>query len=199
MTASPTASLSLSLSSSENAWRKLRSTGSCTWLLLSHVLSLSIVLFIEADKGLPDASLSTGPIIVASPISCMARDVGMPVLLLSSCSSFEKALHSGPSSSILSLTTKPQLPQNISPLELSVTIEPLPQRGHRSPNIEISFTNFSTKISWLSVSRYKYFILLYKVYADYTLVRKASYLGVFRLLLSAFACFLLADLWALYA
>src|SRR3712207_2701696 len=145
MTASPTASLSLSLSSSENAWRKLRSTGSCTWLLLSHVLSLSIVLFIEAERGLPDASLSTGPIMVASPISCIARDVGMPVLLLSSCSSFEKARHSGPSSSILSLTTKPQFPQNISPLELSVTIEPLPQRGQRSPNMEISFTIISPR------------------------------------------------------
>src|ERR671933_495583 len=162
MTASPTASLSLSLSSSENAWRKLRSTGSCTWLLLSHVLSLSIVLFIEAESGLPDASLSTGPIIVASPMSCMASDVGMPVLLLSSCSSFEKARHSGPSSSILSLTTKPQLPQNISPLELSVTIDPLPQRGQPSPNMEISFTNFPTKIYRLSASRYKYFILIYK-------------------------------------
>src|SRR5688572_22290189 len=99
----------------------------------------------EAESGLPDASLSTGPIIVASLMSCMASDVGMPVLLLSSCSFFEKARHSGPSSSILSLTTKPQLPQNISPLELSVTMEPLPQRGQRSPNMEISFTNSLTK------------------------------------------------------
>jgi hypothetical protein len=101
-----------------------------------------MVLFIDAESGLPDASLSTGPIIVASPMSCMARDVGMPALLLSSCSSLENARHSGPSSSILSLTTKPQLPQNISPLELSVTMEPLPQRGQRSPNIETSLTNF---------------------------------------------------------
>src|SRR5215218_4400290 len=96
----------------------------------------------EAESGLPDASLSTGPMMVASPMSCIASDVGIPALLLSSCSSFEKARHSGPSSSILSLTTKPQLPQNISPLELSVTIDPLPQRGQRSPNIEISLTNF---------------------------------------------------------
>src|ERR687890_175042 len=107
----------------------------------------------EAERGLPDASLSTGPIMVASPISCMARDVGMPVLLLSSCSSFEKARHSGPSSSILSLTTKPQLPQNISPLELSVTIEPLPQRGQRSPNMEISFTIITQNL-WLPYPAY---------------------------------------------
>src|ERR671926_1881132 len=146
MTASPTASLSLSLSSSENAWRKLRSTGSCTWLLLSHVLSLSIVLFIEAERGLPDASLSTGPIIVARPMSCMASDVGIPARLLSSCSSLEKARHSGPISSILSVITKPQFPQNISPLELSVTIGTFPQRGHLLPNIEMSFTNFHHKI-----------------------------------------------------
>src|SRR5438093_3136601 len=161
MTASPTASLSLSLSSSENAWLKLRSTGSCTWLLLSQVLSLSIVLFIEAESGLPEASLSTGPIMVASPISCIASDVGMPARLLSSCSSFENARHSGPSSSILSLTTKPQFPQNISPLELSVTIEPLPQRGQRSPNMEISFTNFSPKRFSLPSTAYIYVLFYY--------------------------------------
>src|SRR3712207_707577 len=95
----------------------------------------------DAERGFPEASLSTGPIIVARPISCIAKDVGTPALLRSSCSSFENALHSGPVSSILSVTTKPQLPQNISPVELSVTIGPLPHRGQRSPNIEISFTN----------------------------------------------------------
>src|SRR5262249_16656378 len=98
--------------------------------------------FIEADRGFPDASLSTGPIIVASPMSCIANDVGIPVLLLSSCSSFENALHSGPVSSILSVTTYPQLPQNISPLELSVTIGPFPHLGQRSLKIEISLTKF---------------------------------------------------------
>src|SRR5919201_4008167 len=142
ITASPTASLSLNLSNSLKACLKLRSTGSWTWLLLSQVLSLSIVLFIDADNGFPEASLSTGPIIVARPISCIASEVGMPARLLSSCSSLEKARHSGPVSSILSVTTNPQLPQNISPLELSVTIGPFPQRGHLSLNIEISFTNF---------------------------------------------------------
>jgi hypothetical protein len=110
----------------------------------------------EAESGLPDASLSTGPMMVASPMSCIASDVGMPALLRSSCSSFEKARHSGPSSSILSLTTKPQLPQNISPLELSVTIEPLPHRGQRSPNIEISLTNFFTKSFLLLLTAYIY-------------------------------------------
>src|SRR5919107_5093577 len=99
-----------------------------------------MVLFMDAESGLPEASLSTGPMIVANPISCIAKDVGTPALLLSSCSSLENALHSGPVSSILSVTTKPQLPQNISPVELSVTIGPLPHLGHLSPNIEISFT-----------------------------------------------------------
>src|SRR6476660_4460834 len=141
MTASESASLSFSLSSSLNACLKFLSTGSWTWLLLSHVLSLSIVLFIDADSGFPEASLSTGPIIVANPISCIANDVGTPALLRSSCSSFENALHSGPVSSILSVTTKPQLPQNISPVELSVTIGPFPQRGQRSVNKEISLTS----------------------------------------------------------
>src|ERR671911_508174 len=103
-----------------------------------------MVLFIEADNGLPEASLSTGPIMVASPMSCIAREVGIPARLLSSCSSFENARHSGPVSSILSVTTNPQFPQNISPLELSVTIGPFPQRGHLSLNIDISFTNFFT-------------------------------------------------------
>src|SRR5690242_10905595 len=140
MTASESASLSFSLSSSLNACLKFLSTGSWTWLLLSQVLSLSIVLFIDADKGFPEASLSIGPIIVANPMSCMAKEVGIPARLLSSCSSFEKALHSGPVSSILSVTTNPQFPQNISPLELSVTMGPFPQRGHLSLNNEISFT-----------------------------------------------------------
>src|SRR5215207_11117544 len=106
-----------------------------------------MVLFIDADSGLPDASLSTGPMIVANPMSCIAKEVGTPALLLSSCSSFENALHSGPVSSILSVTTKPQLPQNISPVELSVTIGPLPHLGHRSPKSDISLTiHFTTKL-----------------------------------------------------
>ena len=99
-----------------------------------------MVLFIEADSGLPEASLSIGPMIVANPISCIANQVGTPALLLSSCSSFEKALHSGPISSILSVITNPQFPQNISPLELSVTIGPFPHRGHLSLNRVMSFT-----------------------------------------------------------
>src|SRR5260370_6955221 len=127
MTASESASLSFSLSSSMNACLKFLSTGSWTWLLLSQVLSLSIVLFIDADRGFPEASLSAGPIIVASPISCIASEVGVPVLLRSSCSSLEKDLHSGPDSSTLSVRTKPQPPQNISPVLLSLTIEPFPQ------------------------------------------------------------------------
>src|SRR5579875_137496 len=133
ITASERASLSFSLSSSLKACLKFLSTGSCTWLLLSQVLSLSIVLFIDAERGFPDASLSAGPMIVASPISCIASDVGVPVLLLSSCSSFENDLHSGPDSSTRSVITKPHPPQNISPVVLSVTMGPFPQRGQRPP------------------------------------------------------------------
>jgi hypothetical protein len=43
-----------------------------------------------------------------------------------------------------SVTTNPQFPQNISPLELSVTIGPFPHLGQRSLNKEISLTNFNT-------------------------------------------------------
>src|SRR5215831_929066 len=92
-----------------------------------------MVLFIDADNGFPDASLSAGPMIVASPISCIARDVGVPVLLRSSCSSLENDLHSGPDSSTRSVITNPHPPQNISPVVLSVTIGPFPQRGQRPP------------------------------------------------------------------
>ena len=57
-----------------------------------------MVLLIEAERGFPVASLSVGPIIVASPISCIAKDVGTPARLLPSCSSFENDRHSGPDS-----------------------------------------------------------------------------------------------------
>src|SRR5438445_9874532 len=99
--------------------------------------------------------------IVARPISCMASDVGIPARLLSSCSSLEKARHSGPISSILSVTTNPQLPQNISPLELSVTIGPFPQRGQRSLNTDISFTKFlHHKISDDKKGRFRHLIFI---------------------------------------
>ena len=44
---------------------------------------------------------------VARPMSCIAIEVGMPPLDLSSFSSLENDLHSGPVSSIFSLTTNP--------------------------------------------------------------------------------------------
>ena len=98
ITASEIASLSFSRFNSLNACLKFRSTGSCTWLLLSQVLNLSMVLFIEAVSGLPEASLLTGLMIVAKPISCMVSDVGAPALVLSPCSSWVNDLHSGPDS-----------------------------------------------------------------------------------------------------
>ncbi len=122
MTASETESLSESLSSSLKACLRFLSMGSWTWLLLSHVLSLSTVAFIDPDRDLPDASLFVPPMTVASPMSCIAIEVGIPPLDLSSFSSFEKARHSGPVSSIFSLTTKPQALQTSSPPVLSTTI-----------------------------------------------------------------------------
>src|SRR5271157_4893759 len=131
-TASLTFSLSTSLSSSEKACLLLRSTDSWICVRPSHVLSLSIVAFIEAGSDLPDASLSIEPMTVARPISCMARLDGIPVCARSSFSSDEKARHSGPSSAIFSFTTYPQLLQKSSPPAVSTTIGPLPQRGQRS-------------------------------------------------------------------
>jgi hypothetical protein len=79
----------------------------------------------------------------------------------------EKALHSGPVSSILSVTTKPQLPQNISPVELSVTIGPLPHRGHRSPNMEISFTNIYHHKTYKVIPHVFISFLTYKYIGNY--------------------------------
>ena len=62
-------------------------------------------------RDLPEASLFSEPMMVARPMSCIATEVGRPVLLLSSFSSFEKDRHSGPVSIAFSLTTKPQLVQ----------------------------------------------------------------------------------------
>src|SRR5574338_614238 len=91
-----------------------------------------MVLFMDDVSGLPDASLSAWPIIVASPMSCMASEVGVPVRVRFSPSSFEKERHSGPSSSTRSVATNPHVLQNISPVLPSVSIAPFAQRGHRS-------------------------------------------------------------------
>src|SRR5690242_19346735 len=106
--------------------------GSWTWLLLSHVLSLSTVAFIDPESDLTEASLFTEPMTVARPMSCMAIEVAIPPLDLLSFTYIENALHSGPVSSILTLTTKPQPLQTSSPPALSTTIGPLPHLGHLS-------------------------------------------------------------------
>src|SRR6267378_3661148 len=131
-TESETESLSESLSSSLKACLRFLSIGSCTWLLLSQVLSRSTVAFIEADSDLPEASLLMPPMTVARPMSCMAIDVGIPPLDRSFFSSLENALHSGPTSSIFSFTTNPQDPQNSSPPAVSSSMGPFPHLGHLS-------------------------------------------------------------------
>ena len=55
-----------------------------------------MVLRMVAESGLPVASLSVCPITVASPMSCMASEVGVPVLALSVPSSLENERHSWP-------------------------------------------------------------------------------------------------------
>ena len=90
------------------------------------------MFFIDAVSGLPDASLFTGLITVARPMSCIVSDVGAPALALSPCSSCVKERHSGPDSCSFSDITNPHLEQNISPDSLSVTILPFTQRGQAS-------------------------------------------------------------------
>src|SRR5256885_15729191 len=131
-TESETESLSESLSSSLKACLRFLSIGSCTWLLLSQVLSRPTLAFIEADSDLREASLLMPPMTVPRPMSCMAIDVGIPPLDRSFFSSLENALHSGPTSSIFSLTTNPQLLQTSSPPALSTIIGPFPHLGHLS-------------------------------------------------------------------
>src|SRR5579872_5259809 len=111
VTASETDNFSDNLRSSLNACFRFLSADSWTWLLLSQVLIRSTLDFMAPESDLPAASLFSPPMIVARPMSCIATDVGRPVLLLSSFSSFENDRHSGPVSTTLSLTTKPQLVQ----------------------------------------------------------------------------------------
>ena len=83
-----------------------------------------------AESGFPVESLFAGSIIVDSPMSCIVSDVPAPTLLLSP-SSLENERHSAPVSSSFSDITKPQVPQNSSPLFSSVIIVDLPQLGQR--------------------------------------------------------------------
>jgi hypothetical protein len=69
--------------------------------------------------------------IVESPLSCIASDVGAPVLVGSVLPSFENDLHSGPESCNVSEITKPHLEQNRSPVASSVSKEFFPQRRQR--------------------------------------------------------------------
>jgi hypothetical protein len=101
----------------------------------------------EPDNDLPDASLFTPPITVARPMSCIAMEVGLPVLLLLSFSSLEKDLHSGPASTTFSFITRPQLLQKSSPLGLSVTINLIPHLGHLS-RILSDFSSLEKLMLW---------------------------------------------------
>ena len=116
------------MASSLNACLRFLSDDALTLLLLSQVLRRSIVLFIEVDNGFPDASLFRGLIIVASPLSCIVNDVGAPVRVGSAPPSFENDLHSGPASCKGSVITYPHIPQNHSPVTVSVVIPCFPQR-----------------------------------------------------------------------
>jgi hypothetical protein len=88
-----------------------------------------MVLFIGAASDLPDASEFELPITVESPMSLRVIVIGAPVLILSVESS-EKLRHSGPWSTLFSLTTKPQLLHDSSPVVESSTSVLLPQLGH---------------------------------------------------------------------
>src|SRR5271169_5123815 len=92
-----------------NALLRFLSDDSWTWLRRSHVLNLSTAVFIEPERGLPVESRFPEPMVVERPMSCDAIVVGIPALLSSLPSNLDDDLHSGPVSSIFSLTTKPQL------------------------------------------------------------------------------------------
>ena len=80
-------------------------------------------------------------------MSWEAIEVGRPALLSSFPSSFEEDLHSGPVSSIFSLTTYPQLLQTSSPLSESKTMGPFPHLGHLSRalwSLSLRAISFST-------------------------------------------------------
>jgi hypothetical protein len=81
------------------------------------------VEYIAVSNFCPLASLPVFDIIVARPLSCLAREVGDPVLALSFSSSGVNARYSGlVMSSDFSLMTIPQSPQKTSPDSESVMI-----------------------------------------------------------------------------
>src|SRR6266487_4343013 len=115
-TASGNASLSVNTSSALKACIKFIAVAVRLCVLKSHALKLFIVEYVDASSLCPAPSLSVFPIIVYNPLSCLAREVGAPVLHLSFTSSALKARHSGRLiSCTLSEITMPQLLQMISP------------------------------------------------------------------------------------
>ena len=122
ITASDSPSLSFNISSWEKACHKFLSVELRYRVRESHVLNLLKVECMCVSNFCPLASLSVFEIIVASPLSCFAREVGDPVLALFSCSSMVKARHSDLISSDFSVITIPQLLQTTSPDSGSVII-----------------------------------------------------------------------------
>ena len=109
------------------------------WERVSHVRKRSIDFFIEDESGFPVASLFAEPITVDNPMSCIVIDVPLPTRLLSA-PSFANDLHSGPSDSLFSEMTTPQVLQTNSPEFSSKTRDDLLQAGHL-PEFDI-FTEF---------------------------------------------------------
>lgn len=123
-------SLSFSVDISVSACLRFLSAFSFDLLLLSHVLSRVMVLFIDADNGVPDASLFEGLMIVDNPLSYIVSDVGAPVLVVFTLPGVENDFRSGPDSCDNSEITNPHFLQNLSPVVLSVIIVFFPQRLH---------------------------------------------------------------------
>src|SRR5712692_10118856 len=132
LTACETPSLSVILSSSRMAMLRFFALLPKAGDLLSHFLSLSMELRMGESKVLPEASLFDLPIIVESPMSLYVIDMGAPPLALSSPFSSLKLRHSGPWSTECSVTTKPQLLHESSPVLASSTSVRLPHWGHLS-------------------------------------------------------------------
>src|SRR6476619_5080703 len=108
--ASDKLSLLLSLSSSSKACWRFLSDELRICILLSHVLNLLIVERVAGFRTFPRASLFALPMTVESPMSCLARESGVPALAFDSASNVR---HSARISIALSDNTNPQLLQTI--------------------------------------------------------------------------------------
>src|SRR5690348_6955397 len=96
-----------------------------------------MVIRIAGSSLLPLASLLVLPITVDKPMSCLAKDSGIPILVLNSGSEVENTRHSGRTSCIWSEITLPHFTQIISPESESVIILSLPQPGHLSKELVV--------------------------------------------------------------